>query len=150
MENGLVKVAPNKIVCTDRRTDSHGDSSIPPPLRCGGITNSQCENLYTNITTATSAVHKLMGTGLHGENGLDPETAVSLLQTSVFPIPFYGSEVIVPNENALNILETQYKKLHKQILSLPTKMTDYAIYMLSGLLPVRAILHKRMLSLLEI
>ena len=22
---------------TDRRTDSHGDSSIPPPLRCGGI-----------------------------------------------------------------------------------------------------------------
>ena len=33
--------APDKIVPTDgrtdRRTDSHGDSSIPTPLRCGGI-----------------------------------------------------------------------------------------------------------------
>ena len=28
--------AGDEIVSTDRRADSHGDYSIPPPLRCGG------------------------------------------------------------------------------------------------------------------
>ena len=29
----------------DRQTDSHGDSSIPPPLRCGGIINTEMSSL---------------------------------------------------------------------------------------------------------
>ena len=31
------KLCPRTDGRADRRTDSHGDSSIPPPLRCGGI-----------------------------------------------------------------------------------------------------------------
>ena len=31
-------------------------------------------------------MYSLMGTGLHGKNGLDPERAISLLQTYVFYI----------------------------------------------------------------
>ena len=88
-----------------------------------------------------------MGAGLHGENGVDPETAMSLLNTYVLPVLLYGLEVIIPSGKAFTILETQYKRLLKQILSLPKSTADPAIYLLSGMLPVEATLHKRILSL---
>jgi hypothetical protein len=37
-----------------------------------------------------------MGTGLHGENGLDPETSISLLKTYILPILTYGLEILLP------------------------------------------------------
>ena len=57
--------------------------------------------------------YSLMGSGLHGENGQDPETALSLLQTYVLPILFYGIEMILPSGKALSVLDTQYKRLLK-------------------------------------
>ena len=50
-----------------------------------------------------------MGTSLHGENGLDPETSISLLQTYVLPVLSYGLEVVIPTGKSLKVLETQYK-----------------------------------------
>ena len=64
----------------------------------------------TNIQKAQRTMYSLMGAGLHGENGLDPETAVSLLQTYVFPVLYYGMEIITPTGKALNRLEVQQKK----------------------------------------
>ena len=88
-----------------------------------------------------------MGAGLHGENGLDPETSISLLNTYVFPVLLYGLEVIIPTGKAMDYLEKQYKRLIKQILSVPITVADPAIYLLSGALPVEAVIHKRILSL---
>ena len=110
-------------------------------------TNQEMRNVETNIQKARRTIYSLMGTGLHGENGLDPETAISLLQTYVIPVLFYGLEVILPTGKALETLEIQYKKLVKQILSVPTTTADPAVYLLSGLLPAEALIHKRMLSL---
>ena len=81
-----------------------------------------------------------MGTGLHGENGLDPETAISLLQTYVISVLVYGLEAIFPTGKALDTLEIQYKKLLKQILSLPSTTSDPAVYLLSGLLPAETLI----------
>ena len=87
-----------------------------------------------------------MSAGLYGENGVDPETAISLLNTYVFPVLLYGLKVIVPTGKALAVLEVQYKRLLKQVLSLPTTVADLAIYLLSGDLPVEAVMHKKTLS----
>ena len=38
-EKRRTKLCPGTDKQTDRWTDSHGDSSIPPPLRCGGCNN---------------------------------------------------------------------------------------------------------------
>ena len=65
----------------------------------------------------------------------------------VIPVLFYGLEVILPTEKALDTLEIQFKKLLKQILSLPCTTADPAVYLLSGLLPAEALIHKRMLTL---
>ena len=105
------------------------------------------------------SVQCLMGAGLHGENGLDPETAVSLLQTYVFPVVYYGMEIITPTGKALSRLEVQQKKIlkvsksakirnrYKQVLSLSRNVADPAIYIISGAFPAEAMVHKRILSL---
>ena len=64
----------------------------------------------TNIQKAQRTMYSLMGAILHGENGLDPETTVSLLQTYVFPVLYYGLEITIPNGKALNRPEVQQKK----------------------------------------
>ena len=74
-------------------------------------TNQEMKNVEANIQKASLTIYSLMGTGLNGENGLDPETAISLLQTYVIPVLFYGLEVILPTGKALDTLEIQYKKL---------------------------------------
>ena len=63
-----------------------------------------------NIQKAKNTMYSLMDAGLHGENGLDPEIAVSLLQTYVFLVLYYGMEIITPTGKALNGLEVQQKK----------------------------------------
>lgn len=49
-----------------------------------------------------------MGSGLHGENGLDPATAISILRTYVIPIMFYGLETRLPAGRPFDLLERQY------------------------------------------
>ena len=109
--------------------------------------NQELQSVENNIQKAHHVVYSLMGAGLHGENGVDPEAAISLLNTYVLPVLLFGLEVIVPSGKALDILERHYKRLLKQILSLPSTATDPAIYLLSGMLPVKAVLLKRILSL---
>ena len=78
-------------------------------------TNQDLSAVENNIQKAQRTAYSLMGTGLHGENGVDLETAMSLLNTYVLPVLLYGLEVIIPSGKAFTMLETQYKRLLKQI-----------------------------------
>ena len=49
-------------------------------------------------------------------------------------------KLFVPTGKALTVLATQYKGLLKQFLSLPMTVADPAIYLLSGALPVEAVI----------
>ena len=100
-----------------------------------------------NTTKAQRILYSLMASGLHGENGLDPETCTHLLQIYVLPIMVYGLEVVLPKPALVDKLNRTYKKILKQILSLPTTVSDPAVYILSGALPVEGIIHKRTLIL---
>ena len=42
-----------------------------------------------------------MSSGLHGENGLDLETAIHLKQTYILPVLIYGIEVVLPKRKSL-------------------------------------------------
>ena len=88
-----------------------------------------------------------MGADLHGENGLDPDTSIHLLQTYVIPLLVYGLEVVLPTEVFLDKLDRVHKNFIKQILSLPQNVADPAIYIIVRALPVEAIIHTRALSL---
>ena len=91
-----------------------------------------------------------MSSDLHGENGLDPETAIHLMQTYVLPVLIYGMEVVLPKRKYIDMLDKFYKKFLKMILSLPVNTADPAVYVLSGTIPEEATIHKRALISLEI
>ena len=88
-----------------------------------------------------------MGSGLHGTNGLDPETILTLVKTYVLPILTYGLEILIPKGKSLTILNLYHKKLLKQLLSLSTNTADPTIYILSGMIPIEAELHIKILTL---
>ena len=101
----------------------------------------------SNITNAQRTLYSLMASGLHGENGLDPETSIHLLQIYVLPVMVYGLDVVLPKPALVDKLNRTYKKILKQILSLPITVADPAVYILSGTLPMEGIIHKRTLIL---
>ena len=87
-----------------------------------------------------------MAAGLHGENGLDPETSMQLIHTYVLPVLVYGLEVVLPNITLIDKLERVYRRFLKQVLSLPETVADPASYVLAGAIPIEAVVHKRALS----
>ncbi|XP_063436398.1 uncharacterized protein LOC134717834 [Mytilus trossulus] len=110
-------------------------------------TDSAGSTIEANLKKARRSLYSLMHTGLHGENGLDPISAISMLQTFIFPIMFYGLEILLPTGKNIDLISKQYKRIIKQILSLPVNVADPAIYVISGLLPAEAVIHKKALIL---
>jgi hypothetical protein len=64
--------------------------------------DSAMTTVTENITKARRALYSLMGTGLHGENGLDPETAMSMIRTFILPMLTYGLEIVLPKGKNLS------------------------------------------------
>ena len=51
-----------------------------------------------------------MASGLHGENGIYPETSIHLLQIYVLPVMVYGLKVVLPKPALVDKLNRTYKK----------------------------------------
>jgi hypothetical protein len=91
-----------------------------------------------------------MQTGLHIEKALNPiYTAYNIYQPTMnICLSNYASlETLLPSGKNLELLNKQHTKIIKQVLSLPTNVANPSIYILSGLLPVKAEIHKKALNL---
>ena len=75
--------------------------------------NSALLTVEENIKKARRTVYSVMGSGLHGRTGVDPETAIIIFRTYVLPVLTYGLEVLLPTDKALDILNQNHKKLPK-------------------------------------
>ncbi|VDI46248.1 Hypothetical predicted protein [Mytilus galloprovincialis] len=116
-------------------------------LRSTTSQKTQDATVEQNITKSRRAAYSLMSAGMHGENGLDPSTAIQLFKTFVQPILTYGLEVILPTSKNLLKLETFQKKILKQILSVPISAPDPSVYIMSGILPIEAQIDQKSLNL---
>ncbi|WAR06081.1 POLR-like protein [Mya arenaria] len=110
--------------------------------------STEC-NTDNNIIKARKTLYKLFSDELHGYQRTDPQTRLHLFNLYVLPILTYGLEVILPGKCAMEKLEVFQKKSIKQLLSLPNNTADAAIYIISGVLPVEAQIHKKALTLLN-
>ena len=63
------------------------------------------------------------------------------------PVLTYGLEVVIPKSKAFEVLNKYHKKTIKQIISLQSTVTDPAIYIISGLLPIEAEIDIKVLTL---
>ena len=106
-------------------------------------------NVEENLKKARRVVYSLMSSGMHGHNGLDPQTNLHLVKTYVLPVLLYRLELVLPCKTLINKLETYQKKMLQQILSLPTSTADVAVYVISGFLPVESQIDKKILTLLN-
>ena len=100
-----------------------------------------------NIAKAQRTLYSLMASRLYGENGLDPETCTHLLQICVLPVLVYGLKVVLPKLTLVRKLSGANKKILKQVLSIPIKVADSAVYILSDALPIKGVILKRALML---
>ena len=80
-----------------------GDEPMPTVDKADhvGVTRTTKPNadaaIEENTQKARRTLYSLMATGLHGENGLDPNSAIHLLRVYVMPVLLCGLEVQLPN-----------------------------------------------------
>ncbi len=98
------------------------------------------------VGAARKTAYALMGVGLHGTNGLDPGTAVHMIKTYVLPKLLFGLDSVTLTRKDVDMLESYYRGLLKQIQGLPETTANEAVYLLVGALPLEAALHLRLLG----
>ena len=116
-------------------------------LRSKSKEKTEATHIERNITKARRTAYSLLSAGFHGVNGLDPMTSLSLYKTYIQPVLTYGLEIVQPKQSNLVKLELFQKTILKQILSLPINTPDPTAYIISGLLPVEAIIDIKCMSL---
>ena len=93
------------------------------------------------ISTARRASYALMGAGFHGNNGSSPMVIRQLYLLYVVPRCIYGLETLIFKKSHLEALERYHRKTLKQLLSLPDRTANEAVYLLAGIPPITALLH---------
>ena len=109
--------------------------------------NDNSELITERIQLARSTAYALMGAGLHGLNGVNPEVSVSLWNLYIQPRLLYGLESIQLSRADISKLEKYQRDFLRQIQHLPERVAACSVYILSGLLPVEAEIHKSQLTL---
>jgi hypothetical protein len=109
----------------------------------GGTTAAVEKRIQSGRRTA----YALMGAGMHGFNGISPHVSKTLMSTYVDPVVLYGLESLCIKESDLEALEKSHISLLRQLQSLPNSTAIPAIYLLLGILPIRAQIHIKILSL---
>ena len=100
------------------------------------------------ISTARRASYALMGAGFHGNNGSSPMVIRQLYLLYVVPRCIYGLETLIFKKSHLEALERYHRKTLKQLLSLPDRTANEAVYLLAGIPPITALLHMKTLNLM--
>jgi endonuclease/exonuclease/phosphatase family metal-dependent hydrolase len=112
-------------------------------------TNSSQSTIENNLGLSRRTLYALMGSGLHGENGLHPSMSVKILETYVTPRCVFGLEVLHLNKAQQKEVDIFHKRTLRQLQSLPEKPppSDIAIYALVGQIPLSAVVEKQALML---
>jgi hypothetical protein len=109
--------------------------------------NNNSTLLEDRAKTGRRTVYALMPSGLHGQDGLSPATASSVIRAYVLPRMIHGLEAMILKNGDLMVLEKAYKQILRDIQSLSKRTASEAVYLLMGMLPIQAEIHIRTLSL---
>lgn len=90
-----------------------------------------------------------MGTGFHGVNGLSPKIPIHIFDVYVLPRVLYGLEATIIKKKHFTELESFHRGILRNLQSLPARCSTSAVHILSGQLPLQAILDTRMATLLH-
>ena len=98
--------------------------------------SSPSPTIEDRIKTARRSLYSLMGTGLHGTNGLPVGICTHLYEIYILPRALYGTEAIVLSTDDISKLEKFQRYTLRCILGLPERTAIAGIYILTGALPM--------------
>ena len=104
-------------------------------------------DVANKLMSARRTVYALMGSGLHGGNGLSPATSLKIINTYVIPRLLYGLEAVNLSAAQHDEIAAFHKDLLRRIQGLPRYTASEAIYLLIGTLPLEAEIDIRTLTL---
>ncbi len=104
-------------------------------------------DIQKRINAARGTAYQLLGVGLHGHTGMDAATAFKTIETYVTPKLLQGLESSVLKKKDLHQLEAYYRRLLRQVQSLPECTAREAIYILLGTIPLEGLWHIRVLTM---
>ena len=97
---------------------------------------------------ARRSAYSLFGAGFHGLNGVGVECIHKQWISCVRPTLTYGLEALTLSANEIKLLETFTRKMLRRLQFLPDSTAIPAIYLLFGVEPIEATIHRQVLSLL--
>lgn len=89
-------------------------------------------NIEARLSIARRTMYSLMNTGVHGTNGLNPQTSYKIYQCYVMPHLLYGLEILPFNQEQLDILSRLYTKTLRNFQTLPTRAATCAVFFIIG------------------
>jgi hypothetical protein len=145
-------VKPTSRAPTEKLTWTLGDSTVTTTKEFVhlGLTwkeGRRKPDVCVNIQKARRSAYALLKVGLHGVNGLDPPAAIKIIHTYVTPALLHGLESAILTREDMDKIDSFYKKMLRQVQSLPNNTATEAIYILSGNIPAEGLLHQRALTL---
>ncbi|KAK3105639.1 hypothetical protein FSP39_002449 [Pinctada imbricata] len=108
-------------------------------------------NITQRIETARKTLYALLGSGLHGKNGISPAITIGMWNTFVIPRMLHGIEFLNVRRKDLDQLEMYQRKILKQLQTLPERTASAAVLALVGAKPIEAHIDtKKIISFLNI
>ena len=154
VKSNIVLLQPHKTVT--KKTFTHNlngnDIQLSSTTTHLGLFRSEIKentiNIDERLSLARRTLYSLINTGLHGSNGLNPQTSFKIYQCYVLPRLLFGLEVLPLTATQISSLAKFHISNLRRFQSLPLRTATSAVYLLLGALPIEAELHKRHLSLL--
>ena len=101
------------------------------------------QHVHENIKKARRSAYSMMSVGMFGLNGAHPTAGLKLWQTYCLPVLLFGLEGKRLTSGNIDQLEGCQRRMLRNIMHLPQST---AIHILSGLLPIKALLDKQTLT----
>jgi len=101
------------------------------------------------ICLGRRTLYSLIGSGIHGANGVGIDKCLTIYTTYVLPVILHGLDSVHLQAKCETELEKFHSQTIKHLQGLPTRTATHGAYSLSGTLPMTALLDKAKLSLLR-
>ncbi|KAK3089402.1 hypothetical protein FSP39_003368 [Pinctada imbricata] len=98
------------------------------------------------VMIARKTTYSLMGAGFHGYNGVNPKVSIKMWAMYVKPRMLYGLESHILKRKDIDAINHYHKKIIKQLMHLPQRTADAAVYILAGDIPIEGNLHIKILG----
>ena len=110
-----------------------------------GIERKPCSQDVVETRIKTARRYALMGAGMHGYNGINPEIIMKVWNIYIHPRLVFGLDSIMLTKKDIHELSHYHKSVLKVMQNILERTADAAVYTLSGQLPLESFIHSQIL-----